>query len=231
MHVLVTRPEPDADRTAEALRARGHRVTVAPLLQVQTVDNAEFGPGPYAALVLTSANAARVIAAHKRCDELSKLPVFTVGRHTAEAVEAAGFSTVVSADGGLPELVRLIAAKLRGGDIVYFAAQERAGDLAGALAAQGIAVETVVVYRAATNPDFDLRRALGAGVEGVLHYSRRTAQTFLLAAGTAGLIDAALKLSHYCISSEVAAPLRAAGAASVKVAPRPEEAALIGLIS
>ena len=32
MRLLVTRPEPDATRTAETLRARGHDVLVAPLL-------------------------------------------------------------------------------------------------------------------------------------------------------------------------------------------------------
>jgi uroporphyrinogen-III synthase len=230
MHLLLTRPQPDADRTADMLRGRGHAVTVAPVLQVETMPDAGFGPGPYAALVMTSANAARVIAGHRRRDELLGLPVFTVGRRTAEAVRAAGFATVVSADGGVPELVRLIASKLRGGGILYFGAQERAGDLAGALATHGIVVDTVVVYRAAPNPDFDLRAALNLGIDSVVHYSRRSAQTFLLAAGTAGLIDAALRLTHYCFSSEVAAPLRAAGAASVKVAPRPDEAALIGLI-
>ena len=44
MRLLVTRPEPDAARTAEALRARGHEVLVAPLLRVETIA-ADFG-GP-----------------------------------------------------------------------------------------------------------------------------------------------------------------------------------------
>ena len=67
-------------------------------------------------------------------------------------------------------------------------------------------------------------------LDGVLHYSRRSAQMFLTGARTAGRLNAALAMPHFCISSEVAAPLRAAGAATVKVAPRPEEAALIELL-
>jgi uroporphyrinogen-III synthase len=65
----------------------------------------------------------------------------------------------------------------------------------------------------------------------VLHYSRRSAQSFLAGARTAGLIDAALRLTHFCLSSEVAAPLSSAGAASVKVAPQPDEAALMRLVT
>ncbi|MFL5044263.1 MAG: uroporphyrinogen-III synthase [Xanthobacteraceae bacterium] len=234
MHLLVTRPGTEAERTADILRARGHVVTVAPVLKVETIANAGFGAGPYAAIVMTSANAARVIAGHERRAELLRLPVFTVGRHTAEAVRAAGLDDVISADGGAPELVRLIAAKLQGSgaSVLYFAAQERSSDLAGALKPYGIAVETVVVYRTVPSPGLaqDLRAVLDDGLDGVLHYSRRSAQTFLIGAGTAGVLDAAVGLTHYCLSSEVAAPLRAAGADAVKVAPRPDEAALIGLV-
>lgn|SRR5262245_12730199 len=234
MRLLVTRPETEAERTADILRARGHVVTVVPVLQVETVADAVFGAGPYAAVVMTSANAARVIAGHPRRGELLSLPVFTVGRHTAEAVRAAGFADVASADGGAPELTRLIAARLAGSGatLLYFAAQRRSSDLAGALRPHGIAVETVVVYRTVASPGLaqSLRAALAGGLDGALHYSRRSAQTFLVGAGTAGVLDAALALTHYCLSSEVAAPLRAAGAGAVKVAPRPDEAALIAVV-
>jgi uroporphyrinogen-III synthase len=233
MHLLVTRPEPEAARTAERLRARGHVVTVSPVLRVEAVADAAFGAGPYAGVIMTSANAARVVAGHKRRAELAALPVFTVGNRTADAVAAAGFSNIASADGGAPELVRLIAATLpRGARLVYFAAQERATDLAGALAPHGIAVETVVVYRTIPNPFLsqDLGAVLTDGPDGVLHYSRRSAQTFLVGAGTAGLLDEAVRLTHYCLSSEVAAPLRAAGARAVKVAAHPDEASLLKLL-
>ena len=234
MRLMVTRPEPDAQRTAEKLRQQGHQVTVAPVLCVETLPEATFGAGPFAAIVMTSANAARVVCAHPRRDELLGLPVFTVGRQTAEAARTAGFSTICSADGGFPELVRLIAAKLRlgGARLLYLAAEDRSGDLGKALAPHGIAVETVVIYRTVASPTLrrDLAAALAGGLDGVLHYSRRSAQSFLLGAGTAGRLDDAVKLAHYCLSSEVAAPLRAAGATAVRVAARPEEAALLELL-
>lgn len=234
MHLLVTRPEPDAERTAARLRADGHEVTVAPVLRLETFADVAFGEGPYAAVVMTSGNAARVVAGHKRRDELTALPVFTVGRQTASAARAAGFADISSADGGFPELVQLIAGRLAGSGarLLYLAAEDRSGDLGRALAPHGIAVETVTIYRTVSNPSLpqDLRAALAGRLDGVLHYSRRSAQSFLVGAGTAGLLEAAVKLTHYCLSSEIAAPLRAAGATAVKVAPRPEEAALIELL-
>jgi uroporphyrinogen-III synthase len=90
----------------------------------------------------------------------------------------------------------------------------------------------VVVYRAvaAERLPTELTQALSARLDGALHYSRRSAATLLALAETAGALNALLNLAHYCLSDEVAAPLRRAGAARVSVAPRPDEAALIGLL-
>jgi uroporphyrinogen-III synthase len=232
MHLLVTRPQPDAERTAQALQARGHTVTVVPVLRNEIVPDPEIAAGPFAAVVMTSANAARALERHARRAELTALPLVTVGERTAKAARAAGFRHVASADGGLPELARLIANTMAPGRLLYLAAQDRAGDLAAALTAHGFSVDTVVVYRMADNPTLapDLRKALRQPVDGALHYSRRSAQMFLTGATTAGVIDAALRLTHYCVSGEVAAPLRAAGARA-EVAAHPDEAALLKLLA
>src|SRR3954470_12261904 len=87
MRLLVTRPEPDATRTAETLRARGHAVLVAPLLSMQSID-AQFA-GSYDGALMTSANAARALAAHPHAGELTPLTCFAVGSRTAEAARAA----------------------------------------------------------------------------------------------------------------------------------------------
>ena len=145
MRLLVTRPEQDAARTAQALRARGHTVLLAPLMRLETIE-AEFA-GPFAAVLLTSANAARAVPAHRRRAELLSLAAFAVGARTAQAARESGFAQVESADGALGDLVRL-ATRLPGERLLYLAGEDRAGDLAGDLAAHGIAVETAVVYRA-----------------------------------------------------------------------------------
>ncbi len=235
MRILVTRPEPDGARTAAAVGARGHEVLPMPLLRIEAIADADLGQGPWAAVVLTSANAARAIATHRRFSEIVGLPAYVVGARTKAAAEAAGFSAVRSADGDLNDLVRLVAADPPppGRPLLYIAGAERAGDLAGALRPHGIAVETAVVYRSVMVTSFDpaLQMALANdGVDAVLHYSARSAAAYL-AAATAGGIDVSVtNLKHFCLSSEVAAPFLAAGATAVEVAAVPTEQALLELV-
>jgi uroporphyrinogen-III synthase len=81
------------------------------------------------------------------------------------------------------------------------------------------------------NFNADVRSAIaGGGIDGVLHYSPRTAGAFIAAAVAAGIMDSAMEISHFCLSSQVAAPLSAAGAATVTIAGAPNEAALLALI-
>jgi uroporphyrinogen-III synthase len=234
MRLLVTRPEPDATRTAQALRARGHEVVLAPLMHMQTID-ADL-EGPFAGVLMTSANAARAVQAHARFGELRELPVFTVGERSAEAARDAGFVNVESAEGALPDLVRLVAARFGGSEqrLLYLAGDDRAGDLAGDLSAHGIAVETAVIYRAVARNTLPAEAgdALASGqIDGALHYSRRSAATLLRLAGQAGALNAVLNLAHYCLSDEVASPLRDAGAARIEISPHPDEAALLEMIA
>ena len=70
MRLLVTRPEPDNERTAAVLRAQGHEVVLAPLLHIEAVADADLGAPPWAAILLTSANGARALADHPRRGEL-----------------------------------------------------------------------------------------------------------------------------------------------------------------
>ena len=91
----MTRPEPDGERTAAALRARGHDVLVAPLLRMESLDFA-LPQERLSAVVLTSANAARAVARHTRRDEITSLTVFTVGRHSARAVVGAPGAMLLS---------------------------------------------------------------------------------------------------------------------------------------
>jgi uroporphyrinogen-III synthase len=233
MRLLVTRPEPDATHTVQALCTRGHDVLVAPLLRTQTIEADLDGPGPCDAVLMTSANAARALATHPRAGTLTRLPAFTVGARSAEAARAAGFADVTSADGALSDLVRLVAPRFAGCSLLYLAGEDRAGDLAGDLGRRGVTVETAVIYRAIPAerlPD-DLKRALAdAQLDGALHYSRRSVTTLIELGRPAGVLHAVLDLAHYCLSGEVAAPLRNAGARQISVAPRPDEAALIGLL-
>jgi len=234
VRLLLTRPERDAQRTAAALRARGHAVVIAPLLRIEAVADAQIGAGPWAAILITSANAAHAIAAHERLQELSGVPVFAVGERSAQAMRAAGFAAVTSADASVRDLARLVAERMTPGtSLLYLTGEERSGDLAGDLHAQNFAVHTAVVYRAVATAVLPpaAADALASGVDGVMHFSRRSAEAYVSAARGAGMLASALKPAHFCLSGQIAEPLARAGAAVIRIAPRPVEAAMIELIS
>src|SRR5262245_53688472 len=130
MRIMITRPEPDNERTAAQLRALGHDPLLAPVLRVQAVEDAEFGKGPWGAVAITSSNAARAIALHPRRQEIRNLPLFAVGHRTAEAAREAGFAQVESADGDVDALAKLIIDKAPDRRcLLYLAGQDRTGDL------------------------------------------------------------------------------------------------------
>jgi uroporphyrinogen-III synthase len=92
-------------------------------------------------------------------------------------------------------------------------------------------VDTVVIYRAVpdTRLPSDVEAAFAAHeIDGVLHFSPRTAAAFITAA--AAIAPAALALPQFCLSAAVAKPLQAAGARVLRIAARPDEAALLELI-
>lgn len=233
MQLLVTRPEPDAKRTAAALRARGHRVVIAPLLGIEPFAGTAIGPGPWAAVLVTSVNVAQVMAGHARRADFLHLPIFAVGDRTAQAMRALGAAHVISAGGNAGDLARIVGAHLNPpARLLYLAGEQRSGDLGGELRAQGFAVETLAIYRAVTADILPpgAAAALAAGIDGVLHFSRRSAEAYVQAARAAGLLESALRPAHFCLSAQVAAPLQSAGARIVRVAPAPTEAALLGLV-
>jgi uroporphyrinogen-III synthase len=232
MRLAVTRPQADSERTATALRARGHDVLVAPLLRVEPL--AADLSGSWGTVTVTSANAPGAMAANPARDALLKLPLFAVGRRSAEAARQVGFSNVTSAGGDVRDLVRLIAERRADAcaPVLYLAGEDRAADLIGELTEHAIAAEMRIVYRAVTTPfPPELVSALKAGqIDAVLHFSRRSADNYLTGAGQAGIAQQALTVRHFCLSAQIAQPLAAAGAAKITVAPHPDEAALIELL-
>jgi uroporphyrinogen-III synthase len=147
---------------------------------------------------------------------------------------AAGFADVTSADGDVSDLARLVAAQIQStAPLLYLAGEDRSADLAGELRARGFAVEITIIYRAvaATGLPPAAADALASGIDGVLHFSRRSAKAYVDAARTAGLLANALKPVHFCLSAQIAEPLAQARAADIRIAERPNEAVLIALIA
>ena len=235
MAVLVTRPHPDSVATAGHLRSLGFEVLTAPMLRFEPLvfhDDADIS---YGAVIVTSANALRGIAAHLKGHRLLKLPLFAVGEHTASAARDAGFAQVIAATGDATSLRDLVLDSVKSktlkktSPLLYLAGADLARDLAGELGEKGFTVVTHATYRMAPVPSLprEICDAFVAGrVEAVLHYSRRSARAFLDATREGGVEISALALPQCCISAAVAAIVRDAGAAQVMVAASPDENAL-----
>ncbi len=240
MAILVTRPRPEGEATARALRAKGFAVLLAPMLRFEPVAVHDDSDAGYGGVIVTSANALRAIETRLAGSPLLRLPLFAVGDRTAEAARAAGFEKVISASSdaaGLRErILESVKAKAlkKTSPLLYLAGADLARDLPGELGERGFTVVTQTTYRMApvTHLPEDARKAFAAdGVEAVLHYSRRSARAFIEAVGEAGVEISALSLPQYCLSAGIATVLRDAGAARVVVAASPDEEALLAALS
>jgi uroporphyrinogen-III synthase len=213
----------------------GHDPVFAPVLEIENIADAAIGPGPYAAVLMTSGNAARAIAGHPRVRSLIELDCFAVGPQTAAAAAQAGFVRVVSASGDGGDLAKLIGARIGDGSrpLLYLAGDDRARDMAAELSPYGLRLETVVVYRAkaARSLPPDIAAELLAGrLDGVLHYSRRSTAIFVDCVRAAGAEAAAARLTHFCLSARASEPLAAINAKSILVAQKPDESAMLALV-
>src|SRR5882724_11735823 len=235
MAVLVTRPHPDDEATASALRDRGFEVLRAPMLRFEPVKFSDDEDALYGAVIVTSANALRAIASPLAGSRLLKLPLFAVGEHTAAAAREAGFTQVIVAKGGAGALRDLVLAGVKAKQLkkastmLYLAGADLARDLAGELGEKGFTVVTHTTYRmipAASLPRDICDAFVANRIEAVLHYSRRSARAFLDAARSGGVEISALALPQCCISASVASILHDAGATQVVAAASPDEKAL-----
>jgi uroporphyrinogen-III synthase len=235
MAVLVTRPHPDDEATAGALRARGFEALQAPMLRFEPVPFHDDADERYGAIIVTSANALRAIAPHLAGSRLLKLPLFAVGEHTASAARDAGFGEVMTAKGDAAALRDLVLASVKtkqlkkAATLLYLAGADLARDLAGELGEKGFTVVTHTTYRmipASSLPREICDAFVANRIEAVLHYSRRSARAFLDAARSGGVEISALALPQCCISSAVASILRDAGATQVTAAAEANENAL-----
>jgi uroporphyrinogen-III synthase len=202
-----------------------------PLMRTEPLE-ADLGCGPWSAVLVTSANACRSVAHRAEMAELAPLPVFAVGRRTAQAARTAGFVDVTSAEGDGKALAAAVAEGVleRDRPLLYLAGEERAADLENLLAAQGFSIHAAVVYRMLAESAFSdaVRAALKQGeIDAALHFSARSAAACLAACGVAGVLHNILKIRHYCLSAQVAAALAAAGASDLVVAAEASESALL----
>lgn len=223
--VWITRAEPGAAATAERVAALGHRPLVAPLLRIEPLSDVVIDLTGVAALAFTSANGVRAFAA---LSPRRDIRVFSVGAGTTAAAKAAGFRSILSAEGDVNALAGRIAARrseLRGA-VLHAGAAEPAGDLVGALTAEGLEARGLALYDSVPAP---LPPEVLDGLDTIdvaLLHSPKAARA--LARILRGRSQPGLRL--LCLSQAVARPVARTNVREVARAPFPIEAALLNLI-
>jgi uroporphyrinogen-III synthase len=232
MAILVTRPQPDAEASAAALRQRGFDVLVAPVLRFEPLPLHDDNEARYAAVIVTSANALRAIAPHLANHHWLQLPLYAVGEHTAAAARDIGFGRVIASKGDAGALREVLIQSVKArqlrqpATLLYLAGADLARDLRGELEEAGFTVITHTTYRMIPVPHLpkEVCEAFVANrIEAVLHYSRRSAGAFVDASRAAGMEISALAPPQCCISANVASILLDAGATSIVTAAEPSE--------
>lgn len=223
--IWITRTQPGADATAERVRAMGHDAVIAPLLAVRPVTDAEIDLRGVAALAFTSANGVRAFA--EQCGERD-LRVFAVGAATAQAARAAGFKTVLSADGDVEALAEGIASRRNQlhGAVLHPGAAEPAGDLAGALEKHGVEARRVILYETGPVKLSDAEAEALVHADAALLHSPRAAKVLAQVLKT----HPAPNLRALGLSKAVIKPLARTPLALKAFPPFPLEAALLNLI-
>jgi len=232
MRVLVTRPEPEAQETAARIAALGHEALVHPLTRIEILPPPMSASRP-AAIAVTSRNAVRALEDWHLASGLRDVPVFAVGEATAAAASAAGFTNVTAGEADGAALADLVASQIdrRAGPILYPAAVERLGAFEARLEAARYRLDIAEAYRARAVEALDvavLRDIRARQIDAVLFHSRRSAEIFRALAADAG-IKALNGLLVLVLSLRIATALSNTGA-TIRVAERPEEAALLALL-
>jgi uroporphyrinogen-III synthase len=235
MRLLVTRPEPDASRLADKLRAMGHEPVLAPLLTIEIIPGVALDLDGAQATIVTSRNVLRAMASRPELVEARDLPLYAVGDATSRLASELGFRQIVTGPGTGEQLADLIARELDPGNgaLVHLAGGVLAFDMKSALEAQGFTIRQPVLYQAIPAerlPPEALALLRGGGLYGAIFMSPRTAAIFTSLTTAEGVVTPASQLLCYCLSQAIAdalAPLRA----QVEVAGRPSEEELLALIA
>jgi uroporphyrinogen-III synthase len=234
MRVLVTRPEIDAHREAAALAARGHEPVLAPLLEIEFLNGVDLQLDGAQALIVTSRNALRALAAHEQREQALALPLFAVGEATARAARDFGFAEVTIGPGTGAGLLPLIRRELHPekGALVHVAAETVAFDLKPPLEEEGFEFRRPVLYRSHPARAFpsEIAEGLTSGaIGGVILLSPRTATTFAALVERDGVVTQAKGLVCYCLSQAVAEAVTPLGL-KVRVPTYPREEDVLALL-
>jgi hydroxymethylbilane synthase len=193
----------DGSQLGERLAALGADVRTERVIELEPIAGANFDAFLARArsgdvLAVTSRQAAHMLAGRKVA---AGVRFAAVGRSSARELASAGFEVTWTGDSGARELAGRIEVA-PGGRVYWPCAQDALPDLADALAARGIALERLPIYRTSLVRGLNLERELDvrvymspSAVEAALEWERahpgRATVRFALGSTTAAALRAA----------------------------------------
>ncbi len=234
--LLLTRPYRDSLALAKVLEGHDIDSLIEPMMTIRIDDAARLDVAGVQAILLTSANGARALAAMAADQAVRRLPILAVGCTTATEARQAGFGDVTSADGDVGHLATLATARLRpdAGRLVHVAGRVSAGDLACRLSAAGFEAVRVPLYDAVASCAFSAtaRRALEAQtLTGVVFFSPRTVDLFVKLARESGHAPKVRAVTAFCLSDAVAAAATVLSWRRISVASALRQDALVACVT
>lgn len=238
--IICLRPQPDCDADVSALKTRGLAATALPLLAIhyhnglldvlarpETINACQ-------GIIITSKQASRYLAAHAGdLNGLTVLPIWCVGKGSADILRQAGYKAVFDGSGGARELAARIArdAETRNGPFLWLSGRDVSVDIAASLAGEGVQVDRLVIYQAdaLSRPDKTVQDRLASAepVAAMVFSARTLAQfSFWLAQHAPGKDKA--DITVLAASSGLAEQARRAGF-DARHAARPDRHALLQL--
>jgi uroporphyrinogen-III synthase len=230
MKVLVTRPIEDSAEIARRLAGMGHEALLAPLLTVKFRDGPQLMLTGIQAILASSANGVRALAARTGAREV---PVFAVGPQTAEAAIAAGFIRVRNAEGDAAALADAVPrwANPAAGVLLHAISEEGSGWLAETLAARGFEMRREILYRveaAVQLPPAVAKALQERAIQAALFFSPRSARVFADCVRQAGLSTSGM--IAVCISASAAQALAGLSFGDLRIAVAPNQDALLACL-
>lgn len=228
MTIWITRPESDGNSLQEQLAAKGIASIVSPVLRI--VDRPTTLTKKPDAFLLTSRHAARALPTVWR-----DVPVYCVGRATADIAEARGYTRLRYGEGDLLSLLPLLVKELPvGAHLLHLSGAETRFHTLPLPPEHPLNVTREIIYEAEPETALvpELRIALANGkIDGIVLFSPRSASLACQLLKQEEFTDAAPHIDAFCLSLAVAEAAAALPWRSLKTCHRPSKQAMLALVT
>ena len=175
--VLITRPIEDAKIIADLVTQKGYAAFTEPFLKVVFEETSLPDLKIYEALIFTSANGVRAF-----CDKAQErnLPIFTIGKNTAEAARQAGFKIITNADGDVDALTKILPENMSEKPYLHIRGKHISRSLSPQN--QDLSIDEKILYHTEKIEEISdecLEMICRGKFSHILFFSERTAESFV----------------------------------------------------